>query len=265
MSYPPRQSDFSPRSSADHYNPVPLSDHALPSSPSPVFGHYADDAAAASPRAEQMARSGSMANTLLSEPDPFASQTGLHARAHPYAGAGTPDSALAGGYGGEKLRKGGRGRYGGAGAGAGGGWWSRKSSAARRWIIIGLVLLVIVIGVAVGAGVGVSEHSATPSAKAASGKAAATTTSTTMSKVAAPSGVPTGTTGSTDWRDAATGGDGSTVYLTNGSSFTYNNSFGGFWNAIPYNNSAQAQLDSPPLSEEWDYQNNLIQGVNIGG
>lgn len=253
MSYPPRQADY--RSSADEYNSVPLSE--FPGSPSPVLGHYNDE----SPRPEHMTRSGSMANTLMSEPDPFASQTGLHTRANPYAGAGTPDSALQPGYEGEK-RGGGGGRYGGAGAG----WWGRKSSAARRWIVIGLVLLVVAIGVGVGAGVGVSEHSSSSSNKVATGKAATSATPTTsVSKVAAPSGVPTGASGSSDWRDAATGGDGSTVYLADGTSFTYNNSFGGFWNAIPFNNSAQAQLDSPPLSQEWDYQNDLIQGVNIGG
>ena len=40
---------------------------------------------------------------------------------------------------------------------------------------------------------------------------------------------------------------------------------GGFWNAIPFNDSAKAQLDMPALNEKWDYSKNLISGVNIGG
>ena len=33
----------------------------------------------------------------------------------------------------------------------------------------------------------------------------------------------------------------------------------------PYNNSAQAQSFTPPLSEPWDYGKDQIRGVNLGG
>lgn len=62
-----------------------------------------------------------------------------------------------------------------------------------------------------------------------------------------------------------TGGNGSTIDLGNGKSFTYLNNFGGFWVSIPLNNSAQAQNYTKPLSEEWDYANDRILGVNLGG
>jgi len=65
-----------------------------------------------------------------------------------------------------------------------------------------------------------------------------------------------------------TGGDGSTVTKDDGTTFTYNNKFGGFWvfdPANPFNNSARAQSWSPPLSQEWKYGTDVIRGVNLGG
>ncbi|QRW18432.1 Cellulase (glycosyl hydrolase family 5 protein) [Rhizoctonia solani] len=69
--------------------------------------------------------------------------------------------------------------------------------------------------------------------------------------------------------NAATwGGDGSTITKEDGSTFTYNNKFGGFWvydPTNPFNNSARAQSWSPPLSEEWKYGEDHMRGVNLGG
>ena len=59
------------------------------------------------------------------------------------------------------------------------------------------------------------------------------------------------------------GGDGSTVTMESGDTFTYTNKFGGFWVQDPndpYNNNAQAQSWSPPLNQSWDWQNNKIRG-----
>ncbi|KAI0759749.1 glycoside hydrolase [Trametes elegans] len=67
---------------------------------------------------------------------------------------------------------------------------------------------------------------------------------------------------------AVTGGDGSTITLADGTTFTYKNAFGGFWvddPTDPYNNSAQAQSFTPPLSQPWDYSIDQIRGVNLGG
>lgn len=60
-----------------------------------------------------------------------------------------------------------------------------------------------------------------------------------------------------------TGGDGSTVTKDDGSTFIYNNTFGGYWvydPANPLNNSARAQSYSPPLSEEWNWGVDKIYG-----
>ncbi|KAG9033593.1 hypothetical protein FS837_002422, partial [Tulasnella sp. UAMH 9824] len=64
------------------------------------------------------------------------------------------------------------------------------------------------------------------------------------------------------------GGDGSTITTEKGTIFTYVNKFGGTWYddpSDPFNNNAQAQSWSPPLSEEWDYQKHPMRGVNLGG
>ncbi|KAG8998556.1 hypothetical protein FRB94_006766 [Tulasnella sp. JGI-2019a] len=68
--------------------------------------------------------------------------------------------------------------------------------------------------------------------------------------------------------NAVTGGDGSKVTTDNGTTFTYNNTFGGYWYfdpKDPFNDSAKAQSYAPALNETWDFNNNRIFGVNLGG
>jgi len=67
---------------------------------------------------------------------------------------------------------------------------------------------------------------------------------------------------------AITGGDGSTVLLADGSSFTYNNPFGGIWYSDPndpFNNNARPNSWTPPLNTSWTWGKDKINGVNIGG
>jgi len=64
---------------------------------------------------------------------------------------------------------------------------------------------------------------------------------------------------------ASTGGDGSVVITEDGSSFIYNNSYGGFWVSTPFDDSARPRNDTPALNETWDYSTDLINGVNLGG
>lgn len=102
-----------------------------------------------------------------------------------------------------------------------GGFWSRLSSRARKFVIVGGILAIILIAVVV----------AVPAALLGHGKsnasAADTTSGAASTTVSAPSGVPTGVNGA-NWKTAAVGGDGSLVYLDDGSSFVYNNTFGNF-------------------------------------
>ncbi|KAJ7904777.1 glycoside hydrolase family 5 protein [Mycena olivaceomarginata] len=65
-----------------------------------------------------------------------------------------------------------------------------------------------------------------------------------------------------------TGRDGSTVTTANGTQFTYNNSFGGFWvndPGNPFNNNAQPNSWTPPLNTSWRWGVDRIYGVNLGG
>ncbi|GAA6002074.1 glycoside hydrolase family 5 protein [Rhodotorula paludigena] len=160
------------------------------------------------------------------------------------AGAGASSAGLA------TLSKGGPG--GGRGAG---GWWARKSGKAKALLIGALVALLVVIVVAIAVPVAVTRSSS--DSKAAEERK--------ESNDGTAAGIPTEANPVADWRTAAMGGNGSVVYMEDGSSFTYNNSFGGYWVSIPFNDTARAQRDVPALNEPWDYENNMIQGVNIGG
>ncbi|CAE6499176.1 unnamed protein product [Rhizoctonia solani] len=67
---------------------------------------------------------------------------------------------------------------------------------------------------------------------------------------------------------AITGGDGSRIITESGTTFTYNNSFGGFWHydpKDPFSNKAQAQSWTPPLNQSWKFGTDQIRGVNLGG
>ncbi|GAA5890080.1 hypothetical protein JCM5296_004763 [Sporobolomyces johnsonii] len=147
---------------------------------------------------------------------------------------------------------------GGAGAGAGAGkagWWARQTPRARKLLLLGLLAAIIVVAVVV----------AVPSAVVSSrNKNNTASNKDSQTNDGTQAGIPT-SANPVDWKDAAVGGNGSTVYIEGGGSFTYNNSFGGYWVSIPFNDTARPQRDVPALNEEWDYEANLINGVNIGG
>ncbi|GAA5828566.1 hypothetical protein JCM11251_000853 [Rhodosporidiobolus azoricus] len=143
------------------------------------------------------------------------------------------------------------------GTAGGGGWWSRKSSRAKKLWIAALVLLLVIIAVAVAVPAAIVSSNNSKN-KSSEEKARDENDGTQKD-------IPTGATPVTDWRTAAYGGNGSMVYMEDGSSFMYNNSFGGYWVSIPFNDTARPQRDTPRLNETWNYETDLIQGVNIGG
>ncbi|TEB40085.1 glycoside hydrolase [Coprinellus micaceus] len=64
------------------------------------------------------------------------------------------------------------------------------------------------------------------------------------------------------------GKTGSLITLEDGSTFTYNNDFGGEWLADPkkpFDSGGKAQSWSPRVSEEWVWGEHVIHGVNLGG
>ncbi|KAH7929557.1 glycoside hydrolase family 5 protein [Leucogyrophana mollusca] len=67
---------------------------------------------------------------------------------------------------------------------------------------------------------------------------------------------------------ATTGGNGSVIVTSDGTTFTYLNPFGGFWVSDPndpFNNNAQANSWTPPLNTSWTWGQDKIKGVNLGG
>ncbi|EIW63161.1 glycoside hydrolase [Trametes versicolor FP-101664 SS1] len=94
--------------------------------------------------------------------------------------------------------------------------------------------------------------------------------SKTSSGSAATASNSTGTTPTTGSAQALVqfGGDGSTVTKDDGTTFIYNNTFGGYWvsNAEdPYDNSARPNSWTPPLNQSWRWGEDRINGVNLGG
>ncbi|KAG0149057.1 hypothetical protein CROQUDRAFT_669529 [Cronartium quercuum f. sp. fusiforme G11] len=121
-----------------------------------------------------------------------------------------------------------------------------KDRARRRKILISLVIaiLLIILAIAIGAVISLRKSNASNSL-ASSGSGV---TSTATGQVAKLWGV---------------GGD--KITTEDGSSFVYNNTLGGTWVAVPYNDTARCQDDSPPLNQPWDYSRSRIYGVNLGG
>lgn len=65
---------------------------------------------------------------------------------------------------------------------------------------------------------------------------------------------------------ATTGGDSSEVTTEDGSTFTYSNSFGGFWvsdPADPYGGGAKPNSWTPALNETWTYGKDRINGCAL--
>jgi glucan 1,3-beta-glucosidase len=76
----------------------------------------------------------------------------------------------------------------------------------------------------------------------------------------------TGKNGNPSVATVVTGGDGSTVTTDDGSTFTYHNSFGGYWywdENDPFNNGARPQSWSPALNETFRYGIDKIRGLAL--
>lgn len=87
----------------------------------------------------------------------------------------------------------------------------------KKIILFGLLAAIIIIAVAV----------AVPAAVVSKNKGDNKNNNVSSANDGTEKGIPTSSTDSNvDWRTAAYGGNGSTVYMENGESFIYNNTFG---------------------------------------
>ncbi|TCD64393.1 hypothetical protein EIP91_004141 [Steccherinum ochraceum] len=106
-----------------------------------------------------------------------------------------------------------------------------------------------------------------PNNRSASSPSGASTNNGGSSGNGAGSGNSTGT-GNGGQKVLITGGDGSTITKDDGTTFVYNNSFGGFWYEDPTNpfaDAAQPNSWTPPLNQTWQWGVNRVYGVNLGG
>ncbi|KAI0754326.1 glycoside hydrolase superfamily [Daedaleopsis nitida] len=140
-----------------------------------------------------------------------------------------------------------------------------QARSRKKAIIIGAVVAVLVIvGVVLGVYFGVVKPKQNDK-------------NNTAGNVAIGDGSSSGDTSQADGGDpddgpksgfVVTGGDGSTVTLEDGSTFTYTNSFGGSWYYDPENpfvSSARSQSWTPAINETFKFGQDLIRGVNLGG
>ncbi|KAG9033592.1 hypothetical protein FS837_002421 [Tulasnella sp. UAMH 9824] len=134
-----------------------------------------------------------------------------------------------------------------------------KKKRKKLFFILGGVAALAVVAAAVAVPVAITQTKKSSSGSSSSSSSNSGNTGSSGSNDNPTSSGPKGT---------VTGGDGSTITTEKGTTFTYVNKFGGTWYDDPddpWNNNAQAQSWTPPLSQEWDYQNDPMRGVNLGG
>ncbi|KAI0934247.1 hypothetical protein AcV5_006153 [Taiwanofungus camphoratus] len=134
-----------------------------------------------------------------------------------------------------------------------------RRSRRRAFLIVGAIALAIaIVVVVVAVYFGVVKHHSND------GSTAGSLAGGSGSASAGPSATASGPSS----KVVVTGGDGSLVTTEDGSTFTYANSFGGYWYYDPSNpltNYARAQAWTPALNETFAYGQDNIRGVNLGG
>ncbi|EPQ58738.1 hypothetical protein GLOTRDRAFT_12654, partial [Gloeophyllum trabeum ATCC 11539] len=135
-----------------------------------------------------------------------------------------------------------------------------RKSSRRKIIIIGALVGLVVIVIAIAVPVSLANRKSNNNAAKSSGGDPAQPGETTSAGGNGNGGGKTTL--------AVTGGDGSKVTTDDGSTFTYSNSFGGYWyydENDPFNNGAKAQSWTPALNESFNWGIDKIRGVNLGG
>lgn len=135
---------------------------------------------------------------------------------------------------------------------AGAGYTPPKSSGKRRlfWLMAALAGLVVIVAAVV---IPIYFKVIKPNNRA---------TQSLGNSPGGPGSTQPGSPGTVP-QSGVSGGDGSTVNTETGSTFVYNNSFGGFWYydpADPFKNNAQAQSWTPPLNTSWKWGIDKIYG-----
>ncbi|KAJ2912465.1 hypothetical protein MD484_g7948, partial [Candolleomyces efflorescens] len=139
----------------------------------------------------------------------------------------------------------------------------QPSKGRKRWLILAIVLgIAIIVFLAIFLPVYFVVIRKSPATEAGSSASASSGVSSDASGATVDAPAPSATSVPT------TGGDGSIITLENGTTFTYRNSFGGFWvhdPADPFNNNARPNEWTPPLNTSWRWGVDRVYGVNLGG
>lgn len=128
----------------------------------------------------------------------------------------------------------------------------QKRKRTRWLLILGIIIVVLAIAAALVYFFVIKKHDDSSDNKSGSGGSSSS------------GGHQSTTSGGGGKSDLiVTGGDGSTVTMDDGTTFTYHNAFGGTWYYDPndpYNNNAQAQSWTPPLNTSFKFGTDKIYG-----
>ncbi|EJT96816.1 glycoside hydrolase [Dacryopinax primogenitus] len=136
----------------------------------------------------------------------------------------------------------------------------RRRSRAFWWIIALIGLAIIVLAVVLPVYFTIGRHS---SSNSSSGTGTGSNGSGAGGGSGGGSAQP-----APAFNGPISGGQGSILTFSDGSTQVYGNPFGGMWYfdpGEPFADYAQAQSWTPPLNESWRYGVDLIRGVNLGG
>jgi glucan 1,3-beta-glucosidase len=123
-----------------------------------------------------------------------------------------------------------------------------KRTPRSRLLLILAGILIVIVAIVLGTYFGLTRKSSKASAGPSGQNPASPSASATPSN-------PTS--------NIVYGGDGTLVTTEQGTTFTYNNSFGGYFvvdSGDPFNNNARAQSWSPPLNQSWRFGTDQILG-----
>ncbi|WVQ79932.1 hypothetical protein IAT38_002033 [Cryptococcus sp. DSM 104549] len=154
--------------------------------------------------------------------------------------------------------------------------WADKSGDGKKrgrkwlWALLALGLLALIaLGIGLGVGLTRNKSNKDGSAAADNSNGDADSTSTGANGDKSESATATATSASaTASATPTTGTMGSLITMDDGTTFTYENTFGGKWvwdAADPFNNEAQVNSWTPALNQNWTWGKDKAFGVNLGG
>lgn len=153
-------------------------------------------------------------------------------------------------------------------------WEARTAQRKRKsrkwlWALLALLALACVgAGLGVGLGLGLNRNKKNNADDSADSNKDGQHSTDGDHKPTATGSSAASEPSSTTPAKAVTGGQGSLLTFADGTTMTYENQWGGYWyydEADPFRNDARPNSWTPPLNQSWNWEKDIIKGVNVGG